>query len=172
MSATSEIILRRTPTGNLNEMEQGRENSPNPSRILASGIDPSLAVSASAYASAPGSTSVRDRAPSVTVNNQPYVKITWWRFINTAVPATFGLWKIIGTYRGETTTPTTIDLVLSVFWYVFSYWMGIWETTHSPSIEWLFDIDIYESGQLQSIGAYFQIFLLFYVMAFSESQKT
>ncbi|KAK7451195.1 hypothetical protein VKT23_012527 [Stygiomarasmius scandens] len=159
MSTTSGMTFRHTPAGDLNEMEKGKgkEREKNPDNVIAFGINPST----SALASGSASTSGGDQEASpVIVSDQPYVKVTLWRLINTAVPTIFGLWKVIGTYRGQTTAPTTLDLVISVFWYIFSYWMGIWETTHSgsSSTAWLFDVDIYKNGLLNLI--YFFVLLL------------
>ncbi|KAK7451196.1 hypothetical protein VKT23_012528 [Stygiomarasmius scandens] len=120
MSTTSGITLR--PTGDLNEMEKGKRKGKGKGKekeIPDDVITPEIGPSTSALASGSESTSGGDQeASSVNVSDKPYVKVTLWRFINTAVPTIFGLWKVIGTYRGQTTAPTTLDLVLSVFWYV------------------------------------------------------
>ncbi|THU92697.1 hypothetical protein K435DRAFT_840501 [Dendrothele bispora CBS 962.96] len=111
-----------------------------------------------------------------TSHSETHIKITWWRLINTIVPVAFALWKIIETYQGQTTGPTTLDLVLSVLWYPVSYWMSLWEGTHSPSAQWFFDVEILDPEDIFSLfvdvvvlalvisAFYVFLFLLFYAI--------
>ncbi|KAJ7017240.1 hypothetical protein C8F04DRAFT_1230613 [Mycena alexandri] len=52
---------------------------------------------------------------------------TAWRLLNTAMLLALGIYKAVSTYRGETTTSTTLDWILGVVWATISYWAGILE---------------------------------------------
>jgi hypothetical protein len=45
----------------------------------------------------------------------PHIKVTPYRFLNTALPSAFVLSKAILGYKGESMVPTTLELIAAVF---------------------------------------------------------
>ncbi|KAJ7142850.1 hypothetical protein C8R44DRAFT_195357 [Mycena epipterygia] len=119
MSTTGVIVnlsqsSTRSPTSTLalNDVEQGRED-----------LGPS-------------------RSPRPLVGRVIHLKLTPWRFLNTAVLVELGVPKLVLTLRGETTTPTNLDWTLSIVWALTSYWVGLVEQEIPTIAPWLFTYDI------------------------------
>ncbi|KAJ7847598.1 hypothetical protein B0H14DRAFT_3867431 [Mycena olivaceomarginata] len=71
------------------------------------------------------------------------VQVTRWRMLNTLFIASFGLYKSVLTYQGDSTTPTTLDWLLGVFWATVSYWVGLLEAEDPALATWLFEEDVW-----------------------------
>jgi hypothetical protein len=53
----------------------------------------------------------------------PKVKITPWRLVNTFLILGLGIYKATATYRGQDTTPTTLDWIIGVLWALMCVWI-------------------------------------------------
>ncbi|TFK22904.1 hypothetical protein FA15DRAFT_671000 [Coprinopsis marcescibilis] len=69
------------------------------------------------------------------------LKITLWRFLNTGVIATFGIWKTICAYsdNGEV---NAWDMALGLLWAVISYWGNLTEAEYPEACPALFQKDV------------------------------
>ncbi|KAJ7319079.1 hypothetical protein DFH08DRAFT_970975 [Mycena albidolilacea] len=73
----------------------------------------------------------------------PKVKVTPWRLLNTVLVLGLGIYKATATYRGQDTTPTTLDWIIGVLWALIAYWASFLEDAHlSPGARWFFDLDV------------------------------
>ncbi|KAF8898061.1 hypothetical protein CPB84DRAFT_1748068 [Gymnopilus junonius] len=75
-------------------------------------------------------------------SSQRRIRITTWRFFNTAFILSFGISKAVYTYQGLSTTPNTLDWILGVFWASTSYWFGLLESERRDLWPWFFQREL------------------------------
>ncbi|KAJ7072785.1 hypothetical protein C8F01DRAFT_1105212 [Mycena amicta] len=83
-------------------------------------------------------------APTYSPRPEPAryaVRVTGWRLLNTVTLLGLGIYKAMATYRGQASTPTTLDWVIGVVWATISYWAGFIETENPTRAAWLFQDD-------------------------------
>jgi hypothetical protein len=53
----------------------------------------------------------------------PKIKVTPGRLLNTVLVLGLGIYKATATYRGQDTTPTTLDWIIGVLWALMCVWI-------------------------------------------------
>ncbi|KAF7361519.1 hypothetical protein MSAN_01185500 [Mycena sanguinolenta] len=77
--------------------------------------------------------------PAQPAPEDPKIKITLWRLLNTTLLLGLGVYKAVTAYGGQQTAPTTLDWILGVLWAVIAYWVSFLEEAQlGPRGRWFF----------------------------------
>ncbi|RXW15815.1 hypothetical protein EST38_g10038 [Candolleomyces aberdarensis] len=78
--------------------------------------------------------------------------VTGYRIIVTAAAILFGMTKAMLSYRGEQTGPMTVEWAYGIVVTVILYWLGLYETSSSEVMPWLFTTNYWSQVATGSVA--------------------